>query len=163
MAKTFEDLFTEYQTDMISLSLEYVDYRKEVESVYIYVTSEDRMSACDAFYKIDGMIVPRWRVKYALKPGGERLCSDRREHNFLSIMGQTMTKLIKLCKEYGREMPTEIKIIYDTKTQKVDANYRYDLILTKDPDNMRAPQDGEEDWMAEEAAKLGQAYKRLIG
>ena len=161
MAKVFEDLFTEYQTDMISLSLEFVDYRKEVETIYVHVSCEDRVASCDAFYKIDGTIVPRWGVKDVLKPRGERLGADRREHNFLSIMGQTMTKLIKLCKEYGREMPTEIKIIYDTKTQKVDANYRYDLILTKDPDN--TPLDSQEDWMAEEAAKLGQAYKRLIG
>lgn len=42
-------------------------------------------------------------------------------------------KIYKLCKEYKREMPTEMKLIYDVKKNSLKAEYRYDLVYSRDP------------------------------
>nr|WP_240469430.1 hypothetical protein [Gracilibacillus thailandensis] len=41
--------------------------------------------------------------------------------------------MIKLCNKYNREMPTEIKLIYDVQGNKLIANYQYDLVHTNNP------------------------------
>ena len=35
-----------------------------------------------------------------------------------------------VCKEYGKDMPTEMKIIYDPEKDKTDIAYRYDLVYS---------------------------------
>ena len=47
--------------------------------------------------------------------------------------------MIKLCKKYNREIPTEINIIYDVQANKLMANYKYDLVLTNDPNKPKLP------------------------
>ncbi len=41
-------------------------------------------------------------------------------------------QIYKLCKEYKKEMLTEIKLIYDAKINSVNADYKYDLAHTED-------------------------------
>ena len=38
----------------------------------------------------------------------------------------------KLCQEYQRDMPTQIKLIYDVSENKVQADYSYDIIFSND-------------------------------
>ena len=164
MDKTFEDLFTEYQTDMISIAMEYADYREEVDTIYVYGSYENGSWECNYFLKVNGQIVHTNKMNEALAPGARPFdVSRERQSAALDIMTDDYEKIIKLCREYGRKMPTEMRIVYYPKTNRADANYRYDPVCTKDPDNMKIGAEVMEDWMAEEAAKLGQAYKRLIG
>ena len=41
-----------------------------------------------------------------------------------------MKKLISACTEYEAEMRCEIKLIYDVKNNKLNADYQYDEIYT---------------------------------
>ena len=50
----------------------------------------------------------------------------------LDILNEDIEKIKNLCKEYQREMPTEMKLIYDVKSGRFKAEYRYDLIYTHD-------------------------------
>ena len=54
MNRVFEDQLMEIQSDMISLSLEYVENKAEI--VYIFVVLEDGLVSFDFFYKIGGFI-----------------------------------------------------------------------------------------------------------
>ena len=47
-------------------------------------------------------------------------------------MNIDIEKLVKICKEHNRDMPTEMKLIYDVKSKSLKADYRYDLVYTND-------------------------------
>lgn len=60
MGKVFEDYFSEFQADMISICLEYVFDR--VNKIYIYCSYEEGLISNDFFYNINGEIVERHKL-----------------------------------------------------------------------------------------------------
>lgn len=48
-------------------------------------------------------------------------------------MNIDIEKLVKICKKHNRDMPTEMKLIYDVKSKSLKADYRYDLVYTNVP------------------------------
>lgn len=141
MGKVFEDEFTELQADIISICKEYVEDR--AEKIYIYCSAENGTVTNDFFYKINGKILERHKLNDA--GTGERYdVSSERQGMVLRIMMEDVEAMIKLCKEYKREMPTEIKMVYDVVTNRVSGNYRYDLVYSNDP--LLLPEDVAEEW-----------------
>ena len=134
MAKTFEDYFSEYQVEMIEVCLEYANYN--VDKVYIYCSSEDGMQAINYFFEIGGN---HYR-KHLLNQSGKKYdTSLNRQGACDRIVIEALDHIEDKCKEYNRPMPTEMKIIYDVKKNSVDANYRYDLVYSKDPNALPDP------------------------
>ena len=134
MAKTFEDYFSEYQTEMIAVCLEYANY--DVDKVYIYCSSEGRMQATDYFFEINGKHYERHQLGMS---GKKYDTSSKRQSACNRIILEALWQIKEKCKEYDRPMPTEMKIVYDAKKNSVDANYRYDLVYSKDPDALPDP------------------------
>jgi hypothetical protein len=50
----------------------------------------------------------------------------------LEIINDNIANIKKLCKEYDRDMPTEMKLIYDVTSGKLQAEYKYELVYTHD-------------------------------
>ena len=50
----------------------------------------------------------------------------------LDVINENVEKIEVLCQQYERDMPSEFKLIYDTKSGKFQADYKYDLIYTHD-------------------------------
>ena len=57
MGKVFEDYFSELQTDMVEICLEYVEDR--AEKIYIYSSFEGGVQSCNFFYKVNGKVVKK--------------------------------------------------------------------------------------------------------
>ncbi|MEH7584539.1 DUF600 domain-containing protein, partial [Priestia megaterium] len=55
-----------------------------------------------------------------------------RQKAVVKIINEDIKEMIKLCKGYNREMPTEIKLVYDVKANKLAADYKYELVHTID-------------------------------
>ena len=51
---------------------------------------------------------------------------------FIQPSAKDIEKVKVLCKEYERDMPTEMKLIYDVKSGNFKAEYKYDLVYTND-------------------------------
>ena len=123
MDKTFEDRFAEVQDKMVRACLEYADNR--VDCAYIYASCEHPCVTGDVFFKVNGQVLKKHKLGegYDVSPKRQGACLD------------SLTACIKeardICKEYGKDMPTEMKIIYDTASQKAEVAYRYDLVYTK--------------------------------
>lgn len=132
MNKKFEDYFSELQADMVLICLEYVENR--AEKIYIYGSFESGVLASDYFYNINGEIVERHKLNNAVS-NIEKIydTSIERQSIVIRILNNDIKKLIDLCKEYGREMPTEMKLIYDVKKNSLKAEYKYDLVYSNDP------------------------------
>lgn len=58
--------------------------------------------------------------------------SDERQRLLLKIGKKDLKKIHELCREYNIDCPTEIKLHYDVKENKLATKYQYDLIYSND-------------------------------
>lgn len=119
MKKGFEQVFSDIQTDMVSACLEYVE--NKADKVYIYASYESNIMSCDFFYCINGNMYKRNEL-----PQGYDVDADR-QMECLDILLDNLETLLSVCEKYDADMPTEIKIIYDVKNNKINVNYQYDV------------------------------------
>lgn len=132
MDKVFEDYFSELQADMVSICLEYVDSR--VEKMYIYGSFEEGVVSSDFFYNINERILERHKLNDALGNIEKKYdVSVERQKGVIKILNTDIKDMLKLCKEYQREMPTEIKLVYDVSKNSLKAEYKYELVYSNDP------------------------------
>ncbi|HDR7613078.1 TPA: DUF600 family protein [Bacillus mycoides] len=129
--KEFEDKFSELQADMISICMEYIEDR--ADKVYVYASCEEGIISSSFFYLINNKYVECHKVNDALENGDERYdVSPKRQSMVLRIICEDIQKVKALCKEYERDMPTEMKLIYDVESGNFKAGYKYDLVYTND-------------------------------
>ncbi|MGG2017867.1 DUF600 domain-containing protein [Bacillus sp. S10(2024)] len=129
--KEFEDKFSELQADMISICMEYIENR--ADKVYVYASCEETIISSKFFYLINNKYLKPHKVNDALEAGDERYdVSTKRQFMVLDILNEDIEKIKVFCKEYERDMPTEMKLIYDVKSGKFKAEYKYDLVYTND-------------------------------
>ena len=148
MNRVFEDQLMEIQSDMISLSLEYVENKAEI--VYIYVVLEDGLVSFDVFYKIGGFISEKSDVNEYLS---EKINdSDDIQFSLLEYGIEDAEKIEVLFKENSKEVPTEIRLVFDVKNNSLKSNYRYDAMYEKNED--LSVSDVFETWIQEEKFKL---------
>ncbi|MNI56847.1 hypothetical protein D3C73_1118740 [compost metagenome] len=125
MGKVFEDYFSELQSDIVSICLEYVDKRADV--IYICCYHELGEYGMDVFYKINDVFVEKHKVNEIYS---EIDVSEERQYAVLRIGNEDLLKIINLFEKYNREMPTEMKLTYDVIKNKLEATYSYDLKFT---------------------------------
>lgn len=148
MNRVFEDQLMDIQSDMISLSLEYVENKEE--TVYIYVVLEEGLVSFDVFYKIGGFISEKSDVNEYLS---EKINdSDDIQFSLLEYGIEDAEKIEVLFKENSKEVPTEIRLVYDVKNNSLKSNYIYDAMYEKNED--LSVSDVFETWIQEEKFKL---------
>ena len=148
MNRVFEDQLMDIQSDMISLSLEYVE--NKAETVYIYVVLEDGLVSFDVFYKIGGFISEKSDVNEYLS---EKINdSDDIQFSLLEYGIEVAQKIEVLFEENSKEVPTEIRLVFDVKNNSLKSNYRYDAMYEKNED--LSVSDVFEAWIQEEKSKL---------
>lgn len=128
--KTFEDYLTEYQADMVSICLEYVDWR--ADTIYIYCSYESNMIYGDCFFKIHGEVLEAHQLNN-IKTDKEDFkydVSKERQKALQKIILEDIEKINALCREYERAIPTEIKLVYDVKSNSLKADYCYENLWT---------------------------------
>ncbi|AJG77744.1 TPA: immunity protein YezG family protein [Bacillus cereus] len=144
--KEFEDRFSELQADMISICMEYVENR--ADKVYVYASCEEDMISSSFFYLINNKYVECHKVNDALENEEEKYdVSPERMFQVLQIIGEDIEEIETLCKEYEKDMPTEMKLIYDAKSGKFKAEYKYDLIHTNE--DVKTADDFADEWFEE--------------
>ena len=132
MCKLFEDKFSELQANMVSICLENLEKRAE-KIIYIYCSYEKGVISSSYFYNINGKIVERHKLNEAIKIGEEKYdVSVDRQKAVIKIINSDIGALLKICKEYDRPMPTEMKIDYDVKNNSLKAEYKYELVYSND-------------------------------
>ncbi|MEI3613287.1 DUF600 domain-containing protein [Pseudogracilibacillus sp. SO30301A] len=152
LSKVFEDYFSELQADMVAICLEYVE--NEAEDIYIYCSYEPDMYGFDVFFKINGQFVLKHNLNDAVDSAstiGKKALgydtSEQRQEAVLDIGLENLEKIHEKCKEFGREMPTEIKLHYNVQKNSLKGKYRYDLVYSNDEELL--PDDIFESWFEE--------------
>lgn len=132
MSKGFEDYFSELQADMVSICLEYVE--KRAQKIFIYCSFEEGLVSSDFFYKICNLILERHKLNDIVNEIQKKYnVTVDRQMAVMDIINEDIEKIYKLCKQYKKEMPTEIKLIYDVENNSLKAEYKYDLVYSNDP------------------------------
>ncbi|QNF29990.1 DUF600 domain-containing protein [Metabacillus elymi] len=148
--RVFEDYFSELQTDMVAICLEYVE--NKADEIFIYCSYEPEMYVFDFFYRINGKIVHKHQLNDATKELDSQQnqvydVSRERLKAALRIGNQNLKLIHKKCEEFNKEMPTEMKLYYNVKQNNLKGKYKYDLVYTND--NELLPDDIFDSWFEE--------------
>ncbi|MCM3720611.1 DUF600 domain-containing protein [Solibacillus isronensis] len=133
--KVFEDYFSELQTDMVAICLEYVD--NKADEIFIYCSYEPKMYVFDFFYKINGKVVHNHPLNETVKGSNSPQnqvydVSKERQKAALRIGNQNLKHIHKKCEEFKKDMPTEMKLYYNVKQNSLKGKYRYELVYSND-------------------------------
>ena len=138
MKEGFEKRFSELQTDMVSICMEYVE--DKADKIFIYASYESKIMSSDFFYIVNGKLCKR----NALPEGYD--VSVERQMSCLDVLLDDLEEISSVCSKYEVDMPTEIKIIYDVTTNQLNASYQYDNVYT---DTEYTADDIVEEWYQE--------------
>ncbi|MCI6691887.1 MAG: hypothetical protein MR510_05320 [Clostridium sp.] len=117
---------------MVSICLEYVENR--AQKIFIYCSFEEGIVVSDFFYKVANSILERHKLNDIVDEGQEKYnVNTDRQMAVMDIINEDIEKIYRLCKKYEKDMPTEIKLIYDVKKNSLKAEYKYDLVYSNDP------------------------------
>lgn len=145
MNKIFEDYFSELQADMVSICLEYAENR--ADKIYIYCSCEKKVISSNFFYIINGILLKKHKLNDAIKLSDNGFSYDisiERQNAALEIINEDIEEINEVCQKYNREMPTEMKLIYDVNKNSLEAKYRYDLVYSNDSE--KTARDVADEW-----------------
>lgn len=136
--RPFEDLFSAYQSEMIRQSIAYAENR--AEKIYIYSDLEDGAFTAQPLFRINGEYYTEGGIAKAVKKGKMPSSLSKQEKSDIRWTIMAYAVAVRwLCRDYGRDIPTVIKLIYDAKTRQVRAQYGYERLksLSEYDDNAR--------------------------
>lgn len=149
----FEDEFSELQADMVDICNEYSC--NAADKIFIYVAIED-MIFVQHFYCINNKILDCHELNEAeLKI--EFDVSIDCQGQVLDILNEDIQKIQALCEKYNKPVPKLMKLIYEPKTKKFNADYKYENQTTDEISEF----DNYDAWFEEEKAKLETAEEDL--
>lgn len=118
--RTFEDEFMDIQSDIIGMCLDFVDGK--VDKVYAYGLIQKNSLQFNVFYAVDG------KVKHA-----NQFVKESEEIFQLLEEGMAcLDEIRELCKQHERQLPNELRMVYDNQTGKYESSYKYGEIETED-------------------------------
>ncbi len=125
--RPFEDSFSAFQNEMVRQSIDYAE--KRAEKIYIYSDLEDGAFQALSLFRIDGKYYTRNDIDREIREG-KRTSSlseqDRRDIRMTVLCYAVSVR--ELCRDYGKPIPTVIKLVYDAKKRRVDAKYGYERL-----------------------------------
>ncbi len=118
MDRVFEDEFMEAQSRIVALCVEFAGNR--ADKVYAYGSIEESSISFNAFFNIDGQI----------KTTNNIAADPDAIWDFLDLGESDLEKIRQICIHYGKPVPTELRMIYDCKSGKIDTEYKYESICS---------------------------------
>ena len=97
-------------------------------NIYIYCSFEDGMISSGFFYKVNSKIVKKNKLNDVIVDGQKKYdVSIPRQKGAINIINDDIKALKRLCQEHQKEMPTQIKLVYDVISDRINADYSYVL------------------------------------
>lgn len=122
MSGVFEDAFMDAQANSVSLCLEFLDIAQaDVDMVYIF------FYICEGSYYFKPFFRKGIHIIYP------EMLSDREGVMELLRYGADDARNIqRVCKSYNKKCPYEMKLVFDTRTHKFDAQYSHEPLKGDD-------------------------------
>ena len=142
----FEDEFSALQADMVDICNEYS--QGLADKIFIYAANEG-MILTQHFYCINLNLYKCSKLNNA-GLSAEFDVSKECQGQVLDILNEDIQKIQILCEKYKQPVPKLMKLVYEPKTKKINADYKYENQFTDD----MALSDIVNAWFEEERAKL---------
>jgi len=142
----FEDEFSELQADMVDICNEYSC--EKADKIFIYIAYEGLLFPAH-FYCFNNKIFHAGKLNNAGLNTDFDVSIDC-QRQVAAIIKEDLYKIKAVCDKYNQPMPTEMRLVYEPKTKKFTAEYKYENQFTDD----MALSDIVNAWFEEEKAKL---------
>ena len=142
----FEDEFSELQADMVDICNEYSC--GVADKIFIYVSYEGLLFPFH-FYCIQNKFFHAGNLNESEAKVNFDISADC-QRQVATIIKDDTRKIKSVCDKYNQPMPTEMRLIYEPKTKKFRAEYKYEKQFTDD----MGLSDIANSWFEEEKAKL---------
>ena len=142
----FEEEMTELQSDMVDICNEYS--KGLADKIFIYAANEGIILA-HHFYCINDKVLDCQELNESELNIDFDVSVDCQKQ-VLNILKEDVHKIKAVCDKYNQPMPTEMRLVYEPKTKKFTAEYKYENQFTDD----MALSDIVNAWFEEEKAKL---------
>ena len=142
----FEDEFSALQADMVDICNEYSC--GVADKIFIYAANEG-MILVQHFYCINTNLYKCSKLNNTGLTVSFDVSIDC-QRQVLNILNEGIQKIQSLCEKYGQPVPKLMKLVYEPKTKKFNAEYKYENQTTDEVsvfDNYNV-------WFEEEKAKL---------
>ena len=141
----FEDEFSELQADMVDICNEYS--KGVADKIFIYAANEGMILA-HHFYCINNKILDCQELNQTGIQIEFDVSYDCQEQ-VLDILNEDIQKIQTLCEKNNKPVPKLMKLVYEPKSKKINADYKYDNQTTDDISVF----DNDDNWFEEEKAK----------
>ena len=142
----FEDEFSALQADMVDICNEYS--QGMADKIFIYAANECMMLV-QHFYCINFNLYKCSELNNAgVKVNFDT--SDDCQEQVLDILNEDIQKIESVCNKYGQPVPKLMKLIYEPKTKKFNAEYTYENQTSDDVSVF----DNYDAWFEEEQRRL---------
>ena len=142
----FEEEMTELQSDMVDICNEYS--KGLADKIFIYIAYEGLLFPAH-FYCFNNKIFHAGKLNNAGLNTDFDVSIDC-QRQVAAIIKEDLYKIKAVCDKYNQPMPTEMRLVYEPKTKKFTAEYKYENQFTDD----MALSDIVNAWFEEEKAKL---------
>ena len=120
MNKVFEDEFMDVQASIISLCLELTG--EKVDKVYAYCSNEKCCQMFNAFFVVNGEVKTTEQLEVP----------DDLAFQFMGFGLEDLGRLNAVCRKHNMPAPTELKLYYDVKSGKFNADYKYEEVCSEE-------------------------------
>ena len=124
----FEDEFTDLQADMVDICNEYS--KGLADKIFIYAANEGIILA-HHFYCINDKVLDCQELNESELNIDFDVSYDCQEQ-VLDILNEDIQKIQTICKKYNQPVPKLMKLVYEPKTKKFYADYKYENQTTND-------------------------------
>ena len=142
----FEDEFSELQADMVDICNEYS--KGLADKIFIYAANEGLILA-QHFYCIKSNLYKCSKLNNAGLQTEFDVSKDC-QGQVLDILNEDIQKIQSLCEKCNQPVPKLMKLVYEPKTKKFNAEYKYESQTTEDVSVF----DNYDAWFEEEKARL---------
>ena len=151
----FEEEMTELQSDMVDICNEYS--KGLADKIFIYIAYEDLLFPAH-FYCFNNKIFHAGKLNNAGLNTDFDVSIDC-QRQVAAIIKEDVHKIKAVCDKYNQPMPTEMRLVYEPKTKKFTAEYKYEN-QTSDKISVF---DNYDAWFEEERAKLANLGEEPTG
>ena len=142
----FEDEFSALQADMVDICNEYS--KGVADKIFIYAANEGMILA-QHFYCISNKIFDCHKLNDT-DLQIEFDVSDDCQEQVLDILNEDIQRLQSLCEKYDQPVPKLMKLVYEPKIKKFNAEYKYENQTTDEISVF----DNYDAWFEEEKSRL---------
>lgn len=121
------------------------DLADEVETIYIFLSAEQRMYYCDFFFRIHGQVVKKHQLEAVAKR--KYTVSEDEWIAALEKGAGHAEEMEQLFLKHGQEAPAAMKMIFSPGSGQLDNTIEYDPLYSDTPED--GPDEAFEDWFAE--------------